>query len=353
MNVHNLTWTQDRDNSTATTGGATGTTSNAWVSGDLKTGKWYRYYRPIWIFQRDPAVIPSDATITALDLIVNVNSAATTTLRDAWINVVMFHVDGAISPDDYDNFDFANASDSRILSSVSTGNNTFHITNLTAIPSSGDIGFAILLDSDIMNAEPEWGSGCQSLLIFRTAEAGAQYAGRVLVTYEQPPVPEFTATPTNGTAPLTVTFTDTSTNTPTSWLWDFGDGNSTNSTVQNPVHTYLSTGTYLANLTATNAAGSDLSDNTEITVTDETTPVASFTLNRFLTFIPQTVDAVDTSTNTPTSWAWSWGDGTANSTTQNATHIYSRTGIFRVNLESCNAAGCDDKSQLIVALAGA
>jgi PKD repeat protein len=71
------------------------------------------------------------------------------------------------------------------------------------------------------------------------------------------PVADFTATPLTGTAPLTVQFTDTSENYPTSWSWDFGDGDSTNSTQQNPVHTYASAGTYTVGMTAANVAGSD------------------------------------------------------------------------------------------------
>jgi len=54
---------------------------------------------------------------------------------------------------------------------------------------------------------------------------------------------------------LTVQFTDISTNEPTSWAWDFGD--SANSTLQNPVHTYTNYGTYNVSLTVTNAAGED------------------------------------------------------------------------------------------------
>ena len=72
------------------------------------------------------------------------------------------------------------------------------------------------------------------------------------------PVAAFTnATPRNGISPLTVSFTDQSTNTPTSWLWDFGDGNTTNATQRDPVHTYLISGKYTVTLTATNAGGSD------------------------------------------------------------------------------------------------
>uniref|UniRef100_UPI000B16127B PKD domain-containing protein n=1 Tax=Methanosarcina barkeri TaxID=2208 RepID=UPI000B16127B len=44
---------------------------------------------------------------------------------------------------------------------------------------------------------------------------------------------------------------------PTSWLWDFGDG--TNSTEQNPLHTYNEVGNYTVNLKVTNAAGSNSS----------------------------------------------------------------------------------------------
>jgi PKD repeat protein len=72
----------------------------------------------------------------------------------------------------------------------------------------------------------------------------------------QAPVAAFTASPTSGTVPLTVTFTDQSTNSPTSWIWDFGDGTATSS-AQNPGHTYNTVGTYSVKLIATNTEGSD------------------------------------------------------------------------------------------------
>jgi PKD repeat protein len=53
---------------------------------------------------------------------------------------------------------------------------------------------------------------------------------------------------------LTVSFMDASTN-PAGWAWDFGDGNT--SGLQNPVHTYSTSGTYLVCLTVTNVCGSD------------------------------------------------------------------------------------------------
>jgi parallel beta-helix repeat protein len=59
----------------------------------------------------------------------------------------------------------------------------------------------------------------------------------------------------NGQFPLTVQFTDQSAGSSTAWYWDFGDGGT--SADQNPVHTYLSAGTYDVNLTVTGSEGTD------------------------------------------------------------------------------------------------
>ena len=78
----------------------------------------------------------------------------------------------------------------------------------------------------------------------------------------------FTGNPTNGSAPLTVNFIDTSTGSPRSWEWDFTNDGITDSTVQNPKHTFSSNGTYTVKLTVTSAQGSDSEVKTSyITVT--------------------------------------------------------------------------------------
>ncbi len=84
------------------------------------------------------------------------------------------------------------------------------------------------------------------------------------------PVASFTASPTAGTAPLTVQFTDTSTGNPTSWSWSFGDG--TTSTAQSPSHTYANAGSYDVTLTASNSNGSNTSAATTITVSTNSPP---------------------------------------------------------------------------------
>lgn len=68
-----------------------------------------------------------------------------------------------------------------------------------------------------------------------------------------PPVAEFTATPEEGTAPLTVSFTDQSTNAPDTWYWDFGDETSSN--LQSPQHNFVSPGYYTVTLKASNSYG--------------------------------------------------------------------------------------------------
>jgi PKD repeat protein len=94
----------------------------------------------------------------------------------------------------------------------------------------------------------------------------------------QPPVANFTGTPTTVIEGLSVQFTDQSTNGPTSWSWTFPGGTPATSTAQNPAVTYSTPGTYDVTLVATNSAGSDPEIKTAyITVTnvpDCTTPVA-------------------------------------------------------------------------------
>ena len=158
------------------------------------------------------------------------------------------------------------------------------------------------------------------------------------------PVAEFYATPTSGTATLTVNFTDLSTNTPTNWSWTFGDGGT--SPDQNPTYVYNTPGVYTVQLTATNSAGSDDEIKTDyITVTVAVlTPVAEFSANTTSGEAPLSVIFTDQSTNTPTSWSWTFGDG-GTSTSQNPTYVYNTPDVYTVSLTASNSAGSDTETK--------
>jgi hypothetical protein len=98
-------------------------------------------------------------------------------------------------------------------------------------------------------------SGLWNVMV--TNSAGQSGIGSDLFTVNpMPPVASFSGSPLTGAAPLNVTFIDLSTGSPTTWVWSFGDGDSTNATVQNPIHTYSTSGTYSVDLMVSNTGGS-------------------------------------------------------------------------------------------------
>ncbi len=84
------------------------------------------------------------------------------------------------------------------------------------------------------------------------------------------PVANFTASPTNGVVPLTVSFSNLSTNA-TNYSWDFGDGNT--STGINPVDVYTHAGTYSVTLTAAGPGGTNTLTFTNCVVTGNPPPL--------------------------------------------------------------------------------
>ena len=157
------------------------------------------------------------------------------------------------------------------------------------------------------------------------------------------PFAAFSAAPTSGSAPLNVSFTDSSTGSPVSWKWYFSDG--TNTTDQNPVHTFSKPGLYTVTLTASNAAGSSsVTKSSYITVSNGVNaPVAAFSAPSTSGNAPLSISFADDSTGSPTSWNWCFGDG-INSSDQNPVHIYSKAGKYTVSLTLNNPGGSSTKT---------
>ena len=115
-------------------------------------------------------------------------------------------------------------------------------------------------------ARQRWHHGLAFLVV------GVLWALTVGVAHaaQRPPSAAFTASRTNGTAPLTVQFSDRSRYKPTSWLWSFGDGSTAQ--LQNPTHVYLVAGSYTVSLTAANSAGSSTATQPNYITVRATTP---------------------------------------------------------------------------------
>lgn len=156
----------------------------------------------------------------------------------------------------------------------------------------------------------------------------------------------FTISNSSGIEPLLTHFTDTSTTNEAmidAWLWDFGDG--ITSTVQNPDHTYVSAGTYVANLTITNISHSLISTKLmDITVISSVV-VANFSANATTGYPNDYFQFSDLTSDTPLTWAWDFGDGNT-STDQNPVHQYTAVGLYDVALDVTNSTSFNSTTKL-------
>jgi len=191
-------------------------------------------------------------------------------------------------------------------------------------------------------------AGTYTVTLIATNSAGSDTltkAGYITATKAvSVPAVSFIANVTTGSVPFSVQFLDSSTNSPTAWVWSFGDGGA--STLQNPVHTYTTEGTYTVTLTATNSAGSNTSSQTGYITANMVidTPEPLFKSTVTSGYAPLNVQFVDASSNSPTAWVWSFGDGST-STLQNPAHTYTTAGSYTVTLTATNSAGSNTVSR--------
>lgn len=148
-----------------------------------------------------------------------------------------------------------------------------------------------------------------------------------------PPVADFTGTPTVGYIPLSIAFTDTTTNTPTEWYWDFGDTGS--ATAQNPTHIYTVVGTYTVTLTATNGGGTDWATKDDYVTASQCTASFSSSATSGKIYLPVTF--TNNSLGTATGWLWDFGD-TSTSTSTTPTYVYTTVGTYSPQLTFYNTA---------------
>jgi gliding motility-associated-like protein len=166
------------------------------------------------------------------------------------------------------------------------------------------------------------------------------------------PIVNFSFTPNNVCASVPVQFTDLSTTTPgaiVQWNWEFGD--STFSTVQNPLHVYEDTGTLRIKLIVSNNGCEDSSFQT-ITVLP---PVADFgyrvDCNNRLAVIFSDSSLTDPALGNIT-YQWNMGDP-ANSTFTGmppTPFVYPALGTYNVTLTVTNGACSYTKTKEVILL---
>ncbi|MDQ8180994.1 malectin domain-containing carbohydrate-binding protein [Pelagicoccus sp. SDUM812005] len=132
-------------------------------------------------------------------------------------------------------------------------------------------------DPQYVAADPAWQGVPLDSMDSQTYGLTKGYSSeRVDETPNVAPTLSIASSSTGGVTPTTIDFTSTATDsdgTIISYLWDFGDGNVTNT--PNPTHTYNVPGTYEAECTVTDNRGAKASQSINIVITFPTTPVVT------------------------------------------------------------------------------
>jgi len=161
------------------------------------------------------------------------------------------------------------------------------------------------------------------------------------ITVYTPVTASFSATPTSGIAPLTVSFTNTSSGDYTSLSWNFGDGNT--STDTNPTHEFATPGNFTVTLTASGPGGTDIETYTDyITVYQAVNAEFSADLNSGIA--PLEIHFTNLSTGDYATLSWDFGDG-GTSTDANPTYVYNAGGTFTVTLTVSGNGGTDQETK--------
>ncbi len=177
-----------------------------------------------------------------------------------------------------------------------------------------------------------------------TSDSCSQFVEHVVVSIPGP-IADFTTSAVH-CSNQPVQFTDLSNTNGggsiSQWIWDFGDplsGINNTSFLQNPVHTYLTSGTYNVSLIVTNLTG--CTDTIIKTVDINVAPLSNFSADTAcLNSVTQFTDLSVANGGTIITRTWDFGDGSAPSNLQNPTHTYALSGMFNVKLTVVNSNGC-------------
>ncbi|PJA07555.1 MAG: hypothetical protein COX70_06240 [Flavobacteriales bacterium CG_4_10_14_0_2_um_filter_32_8] len=124
----------------------------------------------------------------------------------------------------------------------------------------------------------------------------------------------------------------------TFWNWTFGDGG-TDST-QNPIYTYINSGTYTVNLIVQSAQG--CWDTISNLLTIQPPPTAGFSSSPGSVKVNENFSFSDFSFSNIVSWHWDFGDSLGTSILQNPSYNYAAAGNYTVCLVITDNMNCMD-----------
>jgi len=154
------------------------------------------------------------------------------------------------------------------------------------------------------------------------------------------PVAEF-ASVSDCNNKLSRTFSDSSIGAE-SWNWDFGDG--TSSTVQNPTHTYATTGVYNVTLIVANSSCADTITHLVYIVDENPTLTDTALHSNFCKYDSIRFRATKYDTAFISNFLWDFGDGNISSgpSYNPAIHEYHQAGNYNPILITTDINGCND-----------
>lgn len=198
-------------------------------------------------------------------------------------------------------------------------------------------------------ATNEGTDGCD-MRSYSSEYTNASLRPRLVVTYEadSQPVANASASPMSGTEPLSVNFTGSVSggNSPFTYLWNFQDG--TNSTLQNPGHTFVSNGNYNVSFRVTDYDG-DISYSYVLITVNNNSPVANASATPTSGNAPLGVNFTGSVAggNSPFTYFWNFQDGT-NSSQQNPPHTFSSGGNYNVSFKVTDYDGDISYSYVLI-----
>lgn len=165
------------------------------------------------------------------------------------------------------------------------------------------------------------------------------------ITVYGKPVVNFIVNDSTACFPHRAQFTDLSTTsantTNSSWFWDFGDGTQTSE--QNPLHVYNTTGNYTVNLKVTNDQGCFAVFSKQAYIQIAGGVKSDFANSQpAVCQPPYNISFTNNSAGPGTlTWFWDFGDGST-STQPNPVHTYTAPGNYTVTMATTSSDGCSD-----------